>query len=116
MADTFTVVFDACVFYPASLRDLLMQLATTGRFRARWSHRIQDEWIAALLRSRPDLHPDALDRTRRLMNEHVLDCIVEGYEELIGGLTLPDPGDRHVLAAAIRCGHPKSEPCCLRKR
>ena len=33
-----------------------------------------------------------------------LDCLVTGYESLIPSLTLPDPDDRHVLAAAIRCG------------
>jgi nucleoside-diphosphate-sugar epimerase len=38
------------------------------------------------------------------MNEAVRDCLVTGYEELIGSLTLPDPDDRHVLAAAIRAG------------
>jgi hypothetical protein len=35
------------------------------------------------------------------MNQAVLDCLVEDYEELIEGFQLPDPGDRHVLAAAI---------------
>ena len=35
------------------------------------------------------------------MNQAVLDCLVEDYEELIEGLQLPDPDDRHVLAAAI---------------
>src|SRR5262249_22314932 len=29
-------------------------------------------------------------------------CLVTDYEELIPALTLPDPDDRHVLAAAIR--------------
>lgn len=38
------------------------------------------------------------------MNRAVADCIVVGYEGLIDGLTLPDPDDRHVLAAAIRTG------------
>lgn len=36
------------------------------------------------------------------MSEAVRDCLVTGYEELIDSLTLPDPDDRHVLAAAIR--------------
>lgn len=36
-------------------------------------------------------------------NEAVADCLVERYEELIESLQLPDLGDRHVLAAAIKC-------------
>lgn len=43
----FTALFDACVFYPAPLRDLLMRLAMTGLFRARWSAAIHDEWTEA---------------------------------------------------------------------
>ncbi|NUT04815.1 MAG: PIN domain-containing protein, partial [Hamadaea sp.] len=39
-----------------------------------------------------------------LMNAAVRDCLVEGYEPLIGELKLPDPEDRHVLAAAIKAG------------
>jgi hypothetical protein len=41
----FVVVYDACVLYPAPLRDLLMWLANTGLFAARWSDQIQDEWV-----------------------------------------------------------------------
>lgn len=55
-----------------------------------------------LLEKREDLSRDKLIRTRDLMNENAGDCLVEAYEPLIETLTLPDPGDRHVLAAAIR--------------
>lgn len=79
-----------------------MHLATTELFRARWTEQIHDEWIRNVLANRKDLKPAQLERTRALMNENVLDCLVTGYEKLIDGLTLPDPGDRHVLAAAIR--------------
>jgi predicted nucleic acid-binding protein len=101
---SFTALYDACVLYPAPLRDLLMNLAMTDLFRARWTERIHDEWIRNVLANRPDLKREQLDRTRRLMNVHVLDCLVTGYENLIDGLTLPDPDDRHVLAAAIHGG------------
>ena len=98
---TFTVLYDACVLYPAPLRDLLLELAITDLFRAKWSSHIHAEWIRSVLRTRSDLTAAQLDRTRKLMDAHVRDCLVEGFEELIPSLTLPDPDDRHVLAAAI---------------
>jgi hypothetical protein len=39
----FVVVFDACVLYPAPLRDFLLRLATTGLFSAKWSEAIHNE-------------------------------------------------------------------------
>lgn len=102
MISNFTVVYDACVLYPAPLRDFLMQLALTDLFRAKWTNEIHDEWIRNLLLNRPDLKVEDLTRTKDLMNRHVRDCLVTGYEYLIPSLTLPDPNDRHVLAAAIK--------------
>ena len=99
---TFTALYDACVLYPAPLRDLLLELALTDLFRAKWSAQIHDEWIQAVLDHRSDLTVAQLRRTRDLMDMHVRDCLVEDFEELIPSLTLPDPNDRHVLAAAIR--------------
>ena len=99
-----TVVYDACVLYPAPLRDLLMHLAMTDLFRAKWTDAIHDEWIRNVLKDRTDLRLDQLHRTRDLMNAHVLDCLVTGFGHLIPALSLPDPDDRHVLATAIHCG------------
>lgn len=99
-----TVLYDACVLYPAPLRDLLMHIAMTDLCHAKWTDAIHDEWIRNLLRDRLDLKPEQLQRTRDLMNAHVLDCLVTGYEPLIDAVTLPDPDDRHVLAAAIQTG------------
>lgn len=100
----FVVIYDASVLYPAPIRDLLLRLARTGLFQARWTDQILDECFAALQRQRPDLPPDRLARTRELIVQAVPDCLVEGYQPLIDGLHLPDPDDRHVLAAAIRAG------------
>jgi hypothetical protein len=100
----FTVVYDACVLYPAPLRDLLIRIANAGIVRARWTERILDECFEAILRKEPARSPQGLARTRTLMTEAVPDCMVDGYESLIDGLELPDPDDRHVVAAAIRCG------------
>ncbi len=98
----FTAIYDACVLYPAPLRDLLIGLATTDLFRARWTDRIHEEWMRNLLANRPDLKEEQLQRTRELMDQAVEDCLVTGYERLIDGLDLPDPDDRPVLAAAIK--------------
>lgn len=99
----FTVIYDACVLYPAPLRDLLMRLALTGVYRARWSEQIHDEWTRNVLKNRSDLTRTQLDRTVEFMNRAVPDCMVSDYEPLMQGLDLPDEDDRHVLAAAIKC-------------
>jgi len=101
----YTALLDANVLYPAPMRDLLLQLAVTDLFKARWSADIHREWIEALLREQPHRDRASLERTRDLMDRHTRDALVLGYEALIPTLTLPDPGDRHVLAAAItgRC-------------
>jgi len=61
-----------------------------------------DEVFRSLAQNRPDLDVARLQRTRSLMVTAVCDCLVTGYEPLIPVLDLPDRGDRHVLAAAIR--------------
>jgi predicted nucleic acid-binding protein len=99
---SFTALYDACVLYPAPLRDFLIRLARRGLFRARWSAHIHEEWIASLLKNRPDLTREKVERTKSLMDNSVLDCLVHNYECFIDALELPDAKDRHVLAAAIR--------------
>ncbi len=102
---TYTALLDANVLYPAPLRDLLLQLALTDLFRAKWTADIHREWIDALIRNEPHHDRAKLERTRDLMDSNARDCLVTGYEALIPSLHLPDPDDRHVLAAAIagRC-------------
>lgn len=98
---SFTALYDANVLYPAPLRDLLMNLAMTGVFRARWSPSIHEEWKRNLLLNRPDISREQLDRTSHCMDAAVPDGLVTDYESLAVGLDLPDEDDRHVLAAAI---------------
>jgi predicted nucleic acid-binding protein len=96
------VLYDACILYSAPLRDLLMRLALTDLYRAKWSKDIHEEWIRSLLKNRPDLTRACLENIRKKMDTHVRDSLVEGYETLIDGIVLPDPDDRHVVAAAVR--------------
>lgn len=99
----FTALLDANVLYPAPIRDLFMRLAVSDIFAARWTNRIHDEWIRNLLKNRPDLNIQQLERTKNLMNAHVRDCLVEDYAIFEQNLNLPDEDDKHVLAAAIKC-------------
>ena len=92
---SFVAVYDACVLYPAPLRDLLLHLAVTDLFRARWTDRIHGEWIRSVLADRADITDAQLIRTRSLMDTAIPDAVVTGYDGLIDQVTLPDPNDRH---------------------
>jgi hypothetical protein len=95
-------LYDACVLYPFYLRDLLVRVGLTDLVQAKWTDEIHDEWIRNLSRNE-GIPVEQLTRTRRLMDGAVLDCLVTDYQSRIPTLTLPDPNDRHVLAAAIEC-------------
>jgi predicted nucleic acid-binding protein len=99
-------VLDACALYSASLRDFLLRLAGGETFNPYWSQEIQDEWTRSLLQNRSDLKRERLEGTCREMKTRFPDACVRGYESIISTLVLPDPNDRHVLAAAI---HAKAE-------
>ncbi len=99
-----TVVLDACVLYSAPLRDLLIRVGQAGLIRARWTEAIHDEWMRNVLANLPQVSAERLQRTRELMDAAIRDCLIVGYEQWIPRVTLPDPNDRHVLAAAIHAG------------
>ncbi|MFD4999755.1 PIN domain-containing protein [Streptomyces buecherae] len=98
----FIAVDDANVLYPSTLRDVLIRVAQGGLVQAKWTDQILDETFRNLKLNRPDVDPYKLDRTRELMAGAIRDVLVKGYEPLIDVVDLPDPGDRHVLAAAVR--------------
>ncbi len=103
LADRFTVILDANVLYPFRVRDVLLRFYEEGLFRARWTDQIIDEWTRNLIRNRPDHQASVLAQVEQ-MKAHFNEAWVMGYEPLIQSLQLPDPDDRHVLAAAIVCG------------
>ncbi|MEZ0609041.1 PIN domain-containing protein [Fibrella sp. WM1] len=96
-------LLDACVLYPAPIRDLLLHLADANLYKPKWTDRIQEEWTRNLLLNRPDLTAKQLSQTTDAMNSAFPEATVHQYQNLINVLDLPDPDDRHVLAAAI-CG------------
>lgn len=95
-------VLDACVLFPAPLRDFLLRLADDFLLLPFWSQRIQDEWSRNLLNKRPDLLPHRIERTRRKMNQAFPKSLVSDYDQIVSTLQLPDLNDRHVLAVAIK--------------
>jgi predicted nucleic acid-binding protein len=103
ISDHFTVVLDANVLYPFLVRDVLLSLAHSGLFRPLWTADIMNEWQSALTARRPHTSRK-IARTVQLMADHFPEAMVTGYERLIPAIDLPDPNDRHVLAAAIKAG------------
>jgi predicted nucleic acid-binding protein len=99
----FVVLYDANVLWGDLLRDLLIRVAQSGIVQAKWSDEILDETFRSIKAKRPDLDEERLDRTRALMCRAIRDCLVTSYQPLIASLELPDPNDRHVVAAAIKC-------------
>lgn len=97
-------ILDANVLYPAPLRDLWMRLAVERTFQPHWTDLIHDEWTRNVLKDRPDIPPEQLERTRHSMDAHAPGAKVAGYQSRIPALELPDPEDRHVLAAALYSG------------
>ena len=103
MTADFLVVLDACVLAPAPLRDTLLRLAEDPRlYLPRWS----DDIITEMVRTLEDRFGIAPNKTAYLVDElrkHFGDAWVMGYAPLIGSMT-NDSKDRHVVAAAVRCG------------
>lgn len=99
--DTPVAVYDACVLYPFHLRNVLIQCAFDGLVEARWTNEIHDEWIRNLVANTPALSIERLLATRDKMNAVLPEANVVNYHPMIADLALPDPDDRHVLAAAI---------------
>jgi predicted nucleic acid-binding protein len=97
-------VYDANVLYPAHLRDLLMRLAVSDLVRPHWSEEIHEEWMRNVHTDYPDVTWEDLKYTRREMDRALPDACAEGYRGLVEDLSLPDLGDRHILAVAIHVG------------
>jgi len=97
----YSALLDANTLHPAFLRGALLWFASERLFRPVWSPDILREWRTSLQRRHADLTNDKLDMMQGMMTEQFPDALVEGYQSLVGCLTLPDANDAHVLAAAI---------------
>ena len=92
----YTALLDACVLYSIAMTDALISLAVTGLFAAKWTQAIEIEWMAALVRSRPELQ-GRLETRRDSMRLAIPDWEVPevAWKPLASGLDLPDVDDHH---------------------
>lgn len=103
-----TVVIDACVLCSTLKRHLILTLAEAKLFRVQWSEKILDETEKAItiILSKRD-HSDAAERAgqaRELMRQAFVEATVANYDARGKEIAhLPDEGDRHVIAAALKC-------------
>ncbi|SRR5216683_1815939 len=100
----FITLYDTDVLFPSGQRDLLIRIGPSGLVQAKWTEKIINDLGRVLGRAYPDMPAARVERLKALINDSVPDCLVSDYEPLINGLKLPDPDDRHVLAAAIKAG------------
>jgi predicted nucleic acid-binding protein len=98
----FTAFLDANVLFSPPKRDLLIRLAVRDLYQPLWSKIVQQELFDAIIKRRPNVEPAKLKRTMELMEIALENSLIEDFENLIEGLDLPDPDDRHVLAASIK--------------
>lgn len=99
---SYTVVLDACVLVPMPLCDTLLRLAEEpATYRPLWSKQILLEVGGALERK---LKRTSFQQRRRMqaMRSAFPDAEVDVPTDLAEVITcIPDPNDRHVVAAAI---------------
>ncbi len=100
------VVLDANLLYPFQLRNLLVQFGVDSVIAPRWTAHINEEWVSNLVEA-GRAPRERLLLTIELMNSALPEAEVQGWEVHMQGLTLPDPDDRHVLAAALASGAKK---------
>lgn len=101
----YPALLDANVLHPAFLRGALLWFADQRLFQPHWSADILAEWRRSVMRRFPEVKEDQLVAKALEMEEFFPGAAISGYEGFIDCIRLPDPEDRHVLAAATvgRC-------------
>lgn len=93
-------ILDTNVLYPIEIRDILFWFAHYELFQPRWTHNIFNEWKSVM--QRKGIGDDEANKRIQKANRAFPNALVENHEILIPALSLPDPDDCHVLAAAIK--------------
>ena len=91
---------------PSLVRDVLLEIAERGVYRPLWSSQIIDELARAVRtllakRGQDDTTIETyINRLLTHMQTAFPDAKVDDWESLVPTIRLPDPDDRHVVAAA----------------
>jgi predicted nucleic acid-binding protein len=102
----FSALLDTCVLVPSRARDVLLEVASTGAYRPLWNSEILAELdrTLRLLLGKRGVSQEEIDayltRLFRQMETAFPDALVTDWESLAETVQLPDPDDRHVVAAA----------------
>lgn len=120
----FTAFLDACALVPIAQADTLLRLAEGGLYRPLWSHTVLAETVAALETVHPDMKDTGAARKRvDVIRQYFVDACVEDWHHVLEVVNLPDPNDRHVVAAAFKgradvivTANVKDFPACELKR
>lgn len=99
-SDAPIVIYDANILFPFHVGHILTFMAVRRLVLARWTKTIQNEWLDNIAKKFPD-DLDGCKRRCAAMNCALPDAMVSDYEHRIGDIVFHDPGDRHVIAAAI---------------
>src|SRR5258708_1188371 len=109
----FTVVLDANVLFPFTLRDTLLRAAAADFYQLRWSLKILDE-MASNLVSTSTTTADKAVRLRQTMERAFPDAMVTGYESLVPAMKNHDK-DRHLAAPPPTCAILSTSPKASRR-
>jgi predicted nucleic acid-binding protein len=99
MPSQYKALLDACVLFPAALRDTLLRAAARGHYRVLWSDLILDEATRNLV-EKGFVNDSQATHLVEQMASYFPGAKVTGFESLIPSM-LNNEKDRHVLAAAV---------------
>ena len=98
----FKVVLDACVLYPFTIRDVLLEAAASAFYQVYWSETILDEALRNLIKD-GRMTEEQTAKLSATMRRAFPEAQVTDYESLIPSMR-NDKKDRHVVAAAVKAG------------
>ncbi len=97
---SFIAVLDACVLFPASLRDTLLRTAKAGLYRLQLTDDILMEVYRNLIKK--GMPEDKAKRLMDILSTEFEEAFVTQYRKLISSMPINEK-DKHVLAAAMAC-------------